>query len=319
VTTPAPTLGLTQQSEHVLSLMNARGPVMAKTVAEMRAETRSQGRELAGATHDVAEVRDVLIPRGDGQIAARVYRAAREPATGILVWLHGGGFAFGSIEESDGDARALAHASGFVVVSIDYRLAPEHPFPAGLEDCYAAVAWLSEHRESLAADGSALVVGGESAGGALATSVALLARDRDGPPIDFQVLVYPMTCCRPLDLPSRREFATSYYATLEAIEWLWDLYAPDPATAASPLVSPLLAERLAGLPPALVITAEHDVLRDEGERYALRLAEAGVPVTLRRYVGVLHGFMSQRGYVDEANEAIGYLARTMRSAVIGAD
>lgn len=308
---------LTPQSHAVNERLKAQGLALDGPIETLRVQIARNVREFAWPWQPVAEVRELAIPGPAGPIAARAYRPRAERPFGVLVWLHGGGFAFGSLDESDADARVLANASGCLVVTVDYRLAPEHPFPAGVEDCFAALRWVAEHAAELDAGGLPLAVGGDSAGGSLAAAATLLARDRGGPSLACQLLVYPMTLCRSLELPSRRAHAEGLFATMAAIEHLWELYLPDPADGANPLASPLLAPSLAGLPPAIVVTAEYDVLCDEGERYAWRLAEAGVPVTLRRWLGVLHGFLQQGACVDEAAEAVAWTAAALRHALAG--
>ncbi|HZV74260.1 MAG TPA: alpha/beta hydrolase [Conexibacter sp.] len=307
---------LGSQSQKVNELLKAKGLDLTQPIEQLRAQITRNQEAFAGPSPSVAEVRDLALPGPAGIVAARAYRPEDERPSGVLVWLHGGGFAFGSLDESDAVARALARACDCLVVAVDYRLAPEHPFPAGVEDCYAAVRWVAEHLQELDAAGLPVAVGGDSAGGSLAAATALMARDRGGPELALQLLVYPMTCCAPLELESRRAHAEGLFATLAAIEWLWETYL-DGADGTHPLASPLLAESLAGLPPALVVTAEYDVLCDEGERYASRLVAAGVPVTVRRWLGVLHGFLQQGAYVDEAVEGVAWIGAEVRPALAG--
>jgi acetyl esterase len=203
-----------------------------------------------------------------------------------LVYFHGGGWVLGSVITAHGVCAALAHESRYTVVSVDYRLAPEHPFPAAVEDAWAATTWVHKHGAELGAPGP-LAVGGDSAGGNLAAVMALRARDR-GLPLAFQLLVYPVMDAD-LDTTSYPENAQGYWLTRAGMAWFWDQYLPD-GDRFHPDASPLRAEDVSGTPPALVITAEYDPLRDEGEAYARRLEEAGVPVTLSRYDGLIHAF-----------------------------
>jgi acetyl esterase len=241
----------------------------------------------------------------------RIYR----PAPGrlpVLAYFFGGGWTLGSIDTSDGICRSLANDAGCMVVTVGYRLAPEHPFPAAVHDCYATVRWLAEDGEQIGADPGRLAVGGDSAGGNLAAAVTLLARDRGGPGLAGQLLVYPNTDYR-ADTASLRENVDPYLFNRTSVDWYWGHYLTSPADGDNPLASPLRAADLAGLPPALVITAEYDPLRDEGERYAQRLAAAGVPVTLSRYDGMIHGFFAMAGALDAGGAAIKEAAGALRT------
>jgi len=282
------------------------------TVEQVRASELRRKEELGGTPVPVFEVREFEIPGGDGAIRAWAYRPHEAEAAGVLVWFHGGGWVSGSLEATDDEPRALARASGCVVLAAEYRLAPEHPFPAGLEDAFAAVRWAASNADALGAAPGRLAVGGGSAGGNLAASVALLARDRGGPRIDFQLLVFPATC-RHLDVPSRRDYSDGYRTTTEALEWCWRNYLPDDRVSAD--ASPLLADSLADLPPAFVLLAECDVLRDEGRCYAERMASAGVPVEVRTYPGMLHGFTCFGAVVDAASEALDEAGRALRAGL----
>jgi acetyl esterase len=287
------------QCVEVLRRVESWGDVTEMSVAAARSLDLRASIELGGAGPPVTEVRDILVEGQGGRIPARLYRPDDELAPGVLVWFHGGGFVLGSLDGADVHARALAVASGCAVVSVDYRLAPEHRFPAAPEDCYAATAWVAESAGSLGAARGRLAVGGDSAGGNLAAVVARLARDRGGPVLDLQLLVYPVLARGP-DTSSYREFAEGYWLTAQAMEWFWQRYLPEGDDGSDPRASPLLCDSLAGTAPAVVVTAECDVLRDEGEQYAERLRAEGVPVQLRRYAGMLHGFLACAGVVDEA-------------------
>ena len=242
----------------------------------------------AGEPEPVAKVENRTIPGPGGTIPVRVLftPAADAGAVPGLVYFHGGGWVLGSLDSHDGVCRSLANAAGCVVVSVDYRLAPEHPFPAAPDDCYAATAWVAANGAELGADAARLAIGGDSAGGNLAAVVALMARDRGGPSLRFQLLVYPVTdfTLRHAVVPRERG---GLPLTTEHDALVLEHYLAEPATAREPHASPLRAANLAGLPPALVITAEYDPLRDEGEAYAARLREARRPtraVALRRHV-----------------------------------
>ncbi|MEN3280129.1 MAG: acetyl esterase [Solirubrobacteraceae bacterium] len=287
------------------------------TIQQARLASAEQSAPFRGPAAAVAGVRRVAAPGPGGAVPARLYRPHDVQGPGVLVWFHGGGFALGSLESCDVLARALARASSSIVLSVDYRLAPEYPFPSGLEDCYAATRWAAEHAHELGAPGDRVAIGGESAGANLAAAVSLLARERGDVRPALQVLTYPMTCRAADGLPSRTGVSGASWPTPDGIDWLWDLYLAghDPADG---LASPLLAASLDGLPPALVLTAEYDTLRDEAERYAMRLIEAGVPVETCRYEGMLHGFLDFGGVPELAqiaDEAIARVGRAVRRAL----
>lgn len=225
-----------------------------------------------------------------------------ERTAGVIVYYHGGGWVVGSIDESDTVARKLAERTSCAVVLVDYRLAPEHRYPVAVDDSYAALEWVGEHLAEIAGPGAPLFVAGDSAGGNLAAVMALRARDRGGPPIAAQILIYPVTDAD-FERPSYIDPGNQLLLTREAMVWFWDHYAPDAAQRTEADASPMRAADLAGLPPAVVMTAEHDVLRDEGEAYAERLREAGVAVNFMRHEGQTHGFFtmlmlpgSERGF-----------------------
>jgi acetyl esterase len=266
---------------------------------------------------DVASVEDRAIPGPAGEIPVRVYRPAEVEGTpGVLVYFHGGGWSIGSVDTHDAECRSLANGAGVVVVSVEYRLAPEHPFPACYDDAVAAVRWLARHGGELGADGTRLAVGGDSAGGNLAAAVSQALRDT-GPAIRFQLLTYP-TLDLTLGHPSIEENAEGYFLTKEMMEWFRANYLSDGTIdQRDPRVSPLHADpgALAGLPPALVITAEYDPLRDEGEAYAEALRAAGVDVTLTRYDGVIHGFFSMRDFVPEGKAAMDQACQAVAAAL----
>jgi acetyl esterase len=257
-----------------------------------------------------------VVPGPDGNdIPARVYTPAGDGPFPVLCYFHGGGWVVGSVEQSDGTTRRLCDLAGCVVVSPEYRLAPEHRFPAASEDCYAVTQWAGgDDIAAFGGDPDRLCVGGGSAGGNLAAVVAVMARDRDGPTLAFQFLEYPVTDCA-LDTGSYQENAEGYLLTRGAMAWFWDHYVPDVDRRTDPRVSPLRTENLAGLPPALVITTELDPLRDEGEAYGVALQAAGVPATVSRYDGVIHGFFGMHGMIDEADTAQHEAAAAIRAAV----
>ena len=259
-------------------------------------------------------VEDRTIPGPAGELRARVYTPEGKGPFPGLVFFHGGGFVLCSLDSHDGQCRSLAHGAGCVVVSVDYRLAPEHKFPAAPEDCYAATRWVAEHAADFDVDPTRLAIGGDSAGGNLTAVTALLARDRGGPTLRFQLLVYPVTDCA-FETASYRDNAEGYFLTKSMMRWFWDHYLSDPAHAEDPYASPLRAKDLSGLPPGLCITAEFDPLRDEGESYAERLRKAGVDVVTSRYDGMFHGFFGMAGLLDQGRRAIAEASAALRAAL----
>ncbi len=281
----------------------------ALPVAEFRAGIMDIVLATAGAPHRVHRVADVDIPGAAGDIAARVYSPAADGPAPTLVYFHGGGWVVLGIDSHDHVCRSLAVKANCTVVSVDYRLAPEHPFPAAADDCYVATQWAAEELGA-----TAIAVGGDSAGGNLAAVTALMARDRGGPDICHQLLIYPVANVASFDTPSYERYATDHGLTASLMRWFGAQYAPAVGQALDPYVSPLLATDLTGLPPAQVITAEFDVLRDEGEAYARRLADAGVGVDSVRYNGVHHGFFIMDAALDQAVHAQEDAARALRLA-----
>jgi acetyl esterase len=258
----------------------------------------------------VARVRDILIPGQAGGIPARVYDPVPDPP-GVVVYYHGGGWVIGSVDDWDVLCRALAVSSGCCLVSVDYRLAPEHRFPAAVDDAYDAVAWAS----SELAAGRPVVLAGDSAGGNLAAVTALRARDSSGPSVVMQVLVYPVTD-HDFDRPSYHSYdGADFVLNRRDMIWFWDHYAPDVSSRANPYASPLRATDLSGLPPTYLITAEHDPLRDEGFAYADRLSAARVPVEHRHYGSQIHAFFSMVNVLDDAGKAVAETGSAIRAAV----
>ena len=302
---------LDPQAKQVLDMINSAPPLdLAGDPAEARAFFDQMN--VPTATTPVARVEDRTIPGPGGDLPVRIYTpedSGRHPA---LVYFHGGGFVIGSLDTHDGTCRDLARGAECVVISIDYRLAPENPFPAAPEDCYAATAWVAEHAEEIGADPARIAVGGDSAGGNLAAAVALMARDRQGPSLVHQLLIYPVTD-HAFETESYKENAEGYMLTLPMMEWFWNHYLADPDQGSDPLASPLRASSLLGLPPATVITAEFDSLRDEGEAYAARLGEAGVKTGLTRYDGVFHGFFGMGALIDTAAQAMDDACAALRA------
>jgi acetyl esterase len=280
----------------------------------MREDAIARARTLQGRPVSVARVDEMKIPGPGGEIPIRVYWPRENGPLPVLVYYHGGGWVIGNLDTGDSQCRMLANRAPAVVVSVDYRLAPEHRFPAAVEDCYAALEWVFRNADRLDVDPSRIAVGGGSAGGNLAAAVALMARDRGGPRLAYQVMFYPATNLRDLSTASHRDFANGYGLTREHVEFFRDSYLPDVADRKNPYASPLLAESLEGLPPAIVITAGFDVLRDEGIAYAERLEAAGVPAASVEYPSMIHGFVSMDRVFGEAVDAIDEAAAGLSEA-----
>jgi len=246
--------------------------------------------ELAGPAPEMDRVTEATVDRTDGEVRLRVLVPIENPR-GVVVYYHGGGWVIGSIDESDTIARKLAERTSCAVVLVDYRLAPEHPYPTAVDDSYAALEWVGENLAEIADAEAPLIVAGDTAGGNLAAVMAIRARDRGGPAIALQALIYPVTDSD-FSRPSYASPENKLMLTREGMIWFWDHYVPESSRRKEPDASPLHTDDLSGLPPAVILTAEFDVLRDEGEAYAERLTEANVPTDLKRYAGQMHGFFS---------------------------
>ncbi|MFC6885190.1 MULTISPECIES: alpha/beta hydrolase [Actinomadura] len=267
----------------------------------------------------VAAVADTALPGPGGDIPVRVYTPEGAGPHPAFVWFHGGGWTIGSLDENEFACRAVCAASGAAVVSVDYRLAPENPYPAAADDAHAVVRWIGEHGADLGLDPARIAVGGESAGGNLAAVTALRARDAGGPALALQVLVSPVLGHSDDGRGSYREFADGYFLTKASMDWFFTQYPRGAADLDDPYLLPLRAADLAGLPPALVLGAEYDVLRDEGEDYAKALENAGVPVEVVRYDGLIHGFFGLlAAELTAAKDAHARAAAALRSAFGGA-
>jgi acetyl esterase len=307
-------MALDPQARAILDQMAETGnrPINELYLTEARQMSEAMA-ALQGTPEPVASVEDRMLPGPGGDIPVRIYTPAGKGPFPVLIYFHGGGWVLGNIESSDGLCRILANASGCIVVSVDYRLAPEFPFPAAVDDAYYATKWTVMNATAFNGDPSRIAVSGDSAGGNLAAVVAQIARDRGKPTIQFQLLIYPVTDAA-FNTPSYNENAEGYFLTKAAMQWFWNHYVPNDADRNHPHASPLRADNLAGLPPALVITAEFDPLRDEGERYAERMRAAGTPVQLTRYDGMIHGFFTRSDVIDQGRTAIQQAAAALRTA-----
>lgn len=268
----------------------------------IRAANDPVSKKLFGPPAAVALAEERSAEHGGFAVPVRVYEPVAAPLPGTLVYFHGGGFVVGSADVWDSVCRNIALGAGCRVVSVDYRLAPEHPFPAAVDDAYAATAWAAR-----AFPGS-LAVGGDSAGATLAIAVCLLARERGGPRIALQALAYPACDLSSFATASHARFGQGLFLTVEALTFFRDCWLPSPKDHKNPLASPLLAEDLAGLPPCLILAAEYDALLDEGEAYAARLRAAGIPCTRTVYPGMIHGFFAMHPLGARSNGLDEYCA-----------
>jgi acetyl esterase len=286
-------------------------PLYTMSLADARAADLASIQAGGGEPEPVHEVADITIPGPGGKLPVRLYRPAGERPLPVLLYFFGGGWVLGTIGTADGVSRTLANSSGALVVVAGYRLAPEHPFPAAIDDCYATLRWVAEHADEIGADPGRLAVGGDSAGGNLAAAVALRAR-ADGITLAGQLLVYPNTD-QLADDESMRAMDDPFLFNRHSVAWYRQHYLFGPGDAESPLASPLRAESLAGVAPALVITAKYDPLRDQGEAYARRLADEGVHVEACCYPGMAHGFFTMAGTVDASRTALAQAAAQLRT------
>jgi len=302
------------QAQALLDAAAGAPPIQEVTIAQGREALEQRARMTAGQPEPVAEVKDLQMPGPGGALRLRVYRPSNAPSLPGLVYFHGGGWVRGSLQTADVLCRALANQAECVVVSVDYRLAPEATFPAAAEDAWAATQWVATNAASLGIDPERLAVGGDSAGGQLAAVVALLAREHHGPRLVYQLLIYPVVDYN-LDTQSYRDNAEGYLLTRDGMQFYWDTYLNDPSEADDIRACPLRARDLANLPPALVITAEYDPLRDEGRAYADRLRADGTPAEYREVPGMLHGFAGSTGVLDVGRAAVRQAALTLRAAL----
>lgn len=294
--------------QHILDWLQMAAPPIAPEDFSLEAAHAMMDRlcSFSGPPTEVAHVETVSV--GHGKV--RVYRPAGSDESQklpVFVFIHGGAFYLGTLDNYDTVCREMCNLSGAIVASVEYRLAPMNPFPAAIDDCYAAIEWVAKTYP-----GVPLAVGGDSAGGCLSAAMAQACRDRGGPQLALQVLIYPVTDST-FDYPSYSE-NDGILLTRDAMAGMWAMYAADPKDLANPLAVPAQAQTLAGLAPALVLTAEYDILRDEGEAYAKRLEADGVPVTVTRYANVIHGFMLAGDIMPEAHAAMTQIAAALRVA-----
>jgi acetyl esterase/lipase len=300
-------MALDQATTALLEQLAASGvkPYQELTLAEARGRMAAL-RGDAPPGPDMVSVRDTRVRTSGGFVPVRILTPVPQPR-GVIVYYHGGGWVVGGLADFDKLGRLLAQRTRCTVVLADYRLAPEYRFPTAVDDSWAALRWAEEHRAELAGDPVPLIVAGDSAGGNLTAVMTQRARDAGRPAIALQVLVYPVTDCD-LESTSYRDPANQLLLSRESMVWFWDQYAPDPEARLHPDAAPLRNANFAGLPPAVILTAEHDVLRDEGELYATRLLKAGVPVRHRRFPGQMHGFFTHVDLLPGAADGMDYVA-----------
>ncbi|MEW8978061.1 MAG: alpha/beta hydrolase [Symbiobacterium sp.] len=279
------------------------------------AEARAMAAQLSAhaEVEPVASIVDRTIPGPAGEIPVRIYTPAGEGPFPVLLYFHGGGWVIGSPDTVHATCALLANRAGAIVVSVDYRLAPEHKFPAAAEDCYAATAWAAENARSFGGDPRRIAVAGDSAGGNLAAVVSLMAREKGYPQIAYQVLIYPVTDHN-FETQSYRENGADYFLTTAMMQWFWNHYLGTEADGKDWRASPLQVADASDLPPAFVITAEFDPLRDEGEAYAQKLAAAGNTVTVKRFLGQIHGFCTLLDAMPAGRQALEEAAAQLRLA-----
>jgi len=303
----------------VLDVIASMGDAGIETLAP--ADARVMFKELAmtdGEPVAVASIEDRTVSGPNGEVPVRIYRPEGAGPVGVLVWIHGGGWVIGDLDTADPTARKLCASSEVVVVSVDYGLAPEHPAPEPLQDCWSVLEWVAAHAAEIGGDASRLAVGGDSAGGNLAAVIAQRSAAEGGPQLLLQALVYPVTDLT-MSQPSYIENGEGYFLTAKGMAWFTAHYLSGGAEARDAEQSPLFAQDLAGVAPAVVVTAEFDPLRDEGEAYAAKLEAAGVPVTVQRYDGMVHGFFSMSSITPVADQAVDMVADALRNALSGVD
>jgi acetyl esterase len=297
----------------VLEMIRLTGapPVETLSPPEARIASAKSRRALNPDPPELREIREIKAEGPSGPIPMRLYRDGTDDALrSCLVYFHGGGWVLGDLDSHDVVCRRIAKASGAVVISVDYRMGPEHEFPAAVDDAIASTGWIAAHAASLGIDARRLAVGGDSAGGNLAAVVAIHARDNRGPEIAAQILIYPATDFS-MTQESHRLFAEGYFLTRSLMSYFQNHYLTE-ADKRDWRASPLLMADLSRLPPALIITAGFDPLRDEGEAYARKLIEAGIFTAARRYPGEIHGFITMGRLIPEAAEAVQDIARALR-------
>jgi acetyl esterase len=308
-------MALHPSAQMMLELMDSAGMSLGgdATPAEARAAMDAATANPLIPQHPVHAVEDATIPGPAGEIPVRIYRPSAAARLPLVMWLHGGGWVIGGLDSHDQLCRQLCDESAAIVVSVDYRLAPESKFPAAVDDAVAAWTWVNAHASELGADPARVAIGGDSAGGNLAAVTSLVARDRTLPPPLMQLLVYPVTDYE-FESPSMIDNAKGYFLEVEGMQWFFNHYARTPDDFADWRLSPMRATNVSGLPPAVVVTAEYDPLRDQGEAYGMRLQDAGVEAEIVRGIGVFHGFFGFHPFMPPAQPAWDVAVGALRRA-----
>ncbi len=281
---------------------------------EARKITDDRANRFYGLKEPVAKLAEIAVPGARGPLDARIYHASDTSPLPIMVYFHGGGWVLGSLDSHDRGVRALTNAAGCVSVSVAYRLAPEDPFPAAVEDCFAAVKWIAENALSFGGDGARLAVGGDSAGGNLAAVTALQCRDAGGPKLSFQLLIYPVLDCN-FETESYRAKADAPMLTRDRMRYFWEQYVPNESQRGDWRAAPMKAVDLSGLPPTLILSAAHDPLCSEGEAYAARLEAAGVAADYRLYPRMTHAFFQAPSRLQDSRDAIDTAGAAFKAAM----
>ena len=298
----------------LLKLVNSQPQPEKIYPKAMRYYVEQRGADLMKDAVELPVVKDIKIPNEDGMIPARLYAPIENQKLPGIIFYHGGGWITGSVNVYDKFCRQLSYECNAVVMSVDYRLAPENKFPAAVNDAYEALVYANNNADDVNIDRSKIAVAGDSAGGNLAAAVSLMARDKKGPRISYQILIYPVTNISSTDTESQKNFAEGYFISKKATDQMIDFYIRYPEDKNNPYASPLLATSHKNLPPAIVITAEFDPLRDDGEAYAKKLEQANVPVTKMRALGTIHGFMSYSKILNQADDAMKLISSTLKKA-----
>ena len=289
-------------------------PVESLPLLEAREASIENAAMRAGELESVTQIEERIIICGDGSFSVRIFTPRGEGPFPIFIYYHGGGWVLCSVDTHESAARSIANAAGCIVVSVEYRLAPEHKFPIPVEDAYASLEWTYQNALDFNGDPERIAVGGDSAGGNMAAVVCLMARDRGGPSIRHQVLIYPVTNLSSLETESYSQYAEGYFLTRSMMEWFRDCYLRDESDRGNIFASPLLADDLSELPPAHFLMAEFDPLFDEGEAYAKRLSAAGIPVKFSRYNGLIHAFIIMGAILPQTKQAIDEIALELQRA-----
>lgn len=310
---PTRSVPLDPKLKDALEAANTLPPLEKMTAVEARAAIEERLAKIPKLNEKVAHVDNRQIPGKDGMIPVRIYTPEGKRPFPTLLYIHGGGWTVGSLDTHDDLCRSICHRAHCLVVSVGYRLAPETKFPGALDDCYAALEWCAKHATEFGGDSKRLAIAGDSAGGHLTACTSLYARDHKGPKIVQQVLIYPVTN-HAFDTASYHQNATGYGLNRVRMMWYWNHYLAKPEDGKSPYASPLQAKDLRGLPPAFILTAEFDPLRDDGEAYAARLHNAGVPVQCRHYLDMNHGFLQFGASYAQAKHGLQAVADSLQQA-----